>query len=315
MLCSRNDLNDANSSFEMLGGDTLVQDDHNDAPRENSTNDIVVRDMNITNELRLLDLNENNYCEVFLQKLGDRNSFPDECVKGFLESVGGKATKTRSTNVASIREWINCPSTKRPNFFKSKPDLVSLCVRVLKGSKTFYSSKRREELIDLLSEPRNEAENPTLLPSTEPTNNINSSSQSLRDVITKQVISNSVLKPLSGKGRQSTRIGLDNEDQLLKRLLEESCKSDVICTTEQATKRMHVSEIYRPGMVQKVNQKYVKSSIDALGVLMGSDVGDAPELIGIEVKTRTVEETRKPELLIRSNLQRNRRFIRVDYKE
>ena len=137
----------------------------------------------------------------------------------------------------------------------------------------------------------------------------------LQEAIVRQILGNTVLKPLSGSNRQSCRIGLANEETLLKQLLEESSKTSVLCPSEQnIMKLMRVSEIYRPGIVRQTGREYIKSSIDALGVLQGTDDGMGPELVGIEVKTRTEEGTRQPEIAIRSNLQRAQKFVMIDYK-
>ncbi len=99
------------------------------------------------------------------------------------------------------------------------------------------------------------------------------------------------------------------------RLLTESSKLNVLNPGDQNDRTLLVvSEIYRPGMVRKVGKEWVKSSMDALGVLQGATDGDDPRLIGIEVKTRCEETTRQPEIAMRVNLQRGMIFVKINYK-
>ncbi len=53
-------------------------------------------------------------------------------------------------------------------------------------------------------------------------------------------------------------------------------------------------------MVRKNGIEYVKSSIDALGVALGGKEGNGPQLIGIEVETRTEKTPCQPEIFIKS---------------
>ena len=116
--------------------------------------DLIIDTVNLSNELRLVNQNENNYEDLFLSKLSQRFLFSDRCVKTFLELLGGKSVKSRSTNVDKIIEWINCaPKEKRKFYFMKKEDLVNICIMELHGSKTSYISKDRESLMNLLVEP------------------------------------------------------------------------------------------------------------------------------------------------------------------
>jgi len=202
---------------------------------------------------------------------------------------------------------------KRKYYFLSKNALVDCCMRELGGPKTAFSRQTVDDLILLLSQPRValQRDNPTAVPNQRP----DIESNTLSDALIKQIIGGANLKPLSGSGRQNTRIGLDNEIPLLKRLVEESKETKVLLPNEGfSRKHLIVSEIYRPGMAKRVGMDYAKSSIDALGVCVGVELGDEPKLIGIEVKTRTEETTRQPEIQLRSNLQRGERFVKINYK-
>ncbi len=77
---------------------------------------------------------------------------------------------------------------------------------------------------------------------------------------------------------------------------------------------IQVNELYQPGMVRKTGgMEYVKTSIDALGVAVVD--GSNPWVIGIEVKTRTEETTRQPEINIRCNLHQNITFVLIKWQE
>jgi hypothetical protein len=280
--------------------------------------DLIIDTVNLSNELRLVNQNENNYEDLFLSKLSQRFLFSDRCVKAFLELLGGKSVKSRSTNVDKIIEWINCaPKEKRKFYFMKKEDLVNICIMELHGSKTSYISKDRESLMNLLVEPRTLHSIDECTPlSGETYATIPSPSKLLSEVLMKQILSGAFLKPLHGNSRQSIRIGLDNEEPLLIRLIEESKKVNVVIPNENNSKILiEVSEIYRPGMARKNGKDYVKSSIDALGVAIGGTEGDDPQLIGIEVKTRTEETTRQPEICMKSNLHAGNLFVMIKYEE
>lgn len=187
----------------------------------------------------------------------------------------------------------------------------------LHGSKTSYISKDRESLMNLLVEPRtlHSIDERTPL-SGETYATIPSPSKLLSEVLMKQILSGAFLKPLHGNSHQSICIGLDNEEPLLIRLIEESKKVNVVIPNENNRKiSIEVSEIYRPGMVRKNGKDYVKSSIDALGVAIGGTEADDPQLIGIEVKTRTEETTRQPEICMKSNLHAGNLFVMIKYEE
>jgi len=72
-----------------------------------------------------------------------------------------------------------------------------------------------------------------------------------------------------------------------------------------------IEEIYRTGMAQKVGMEHVKSSIDGLGVPVGTD---DRRLFGIELKTRVTENTRRPEIELRTNIQMGYKFVKINYK-
>ena len=238
-------------------------------------------------------MNDSVLNSAFLAILNQPSRFSNECCRRFSMMIGiEKPTKTRKSNEEKIREWVEaCPIEKRQYMFLKKDQLIDRCVAELEGSKTFYGSKKAHELVELLSEPRLGVDS------------LNRSSQtqlgmSLSGHLTKFMIEKAMLKPLSGESRQATRIGLDNEVALLHRLLEDSINHKVILPCERnRVKLMRVKEIYRPGLVQKSDQVYVKTSIDALAVLEIMD--GVHRLVGVEVKTRTTDGTRKPEISMR----------------
>jgi len=217
-----------------------------------------------------------------------------------------KPTKARKSNEDKIRDWVEaCPIESRQYMFLKKDQLIDRCVAELEGSKTFYGSKRANELVELLSEPRLG-------------DSLNRSQTQhgigLSGHLTKLMVEKAMLKPLSGESRQATRIGLNNEEALLNRLLEESLNHKVILPCQRnRVELMRVKEIYRPGLVQKCDQVYVKTSIDALAVLELTD-GDN-RLVGVEVKTRTSDGTRRPEISIRMGHHCANMFVHVPYSE
>lgn len=271
---------------------------------------------NLSEELRQLNTNVDEVTNAFLVKINQRVAFSDGCVHRFLELLGGTPVKARSKNVTMITQWTNLrPVEKRKYFFMKKAQLVSCCVAELGGSKTSYEKHRAEQLIDLLVQHRDVQLNANPTPALTATPIVHPLSQAL----IKQIISLAVLKPLTGGDRQSTRIGLDNEEMLLKRLLAEcnggSCKI-LLPQNNNQTESLNISEVYRPGLVRQSRKHYVKSSIDALGVLVGSVDGTGAELVGIEIKTRvSLETTRSAEINIRATLQRYERFVKIGYTE
>lgn len=268
---------------------------------------------NLSAELRLLHLNQAEHKASFLEKIRNPTCFSDQCCKSFLALIGAKHVKQRKKNEQMIRDWVNLePVEKRKYFFLKKQRLIDLCVTELHGSKTSYSSRKVDDLIELLSQPRVALEvgNDTT-PSREPTQTLTG----LSDNLTKIMVEGALLKPLTGESRQATRIGLENEEPLLCRLLEDSRSKLVMFPFERNREAsFRVTEIYRPGMVRKADQVYVKTSIDALGVLIeASDGREISHLIGIEVKTRTTDNTRMTEINMKMNQQRGKTFVKVPY--
>jgi len=213
----------------------------------------------------------------------------------------------RKPNEDKIRLWVNAdPTEKRQYMFLNKEQLVSRCVAHLEGSKTFYSQKKIPELIELLSAPRIDLDNASGVPH-QPVIGLSGN-------LTKFMIEKAMLKPLSGEGRQATRIGLENEEALLHRLLVDSSTQMVLLPRQSnRVKLMQVMEIYLPGMVQKSSHVYVKTSIDALAILK-NDHGEH-HLVGVELKTRTNDESRKPEVSLRMSLHSSKLFVCVPYSE
>ena len=285
-----------------------------DDDRVNTTveEDRIVDGCNLSEEVRLLNQNQINLTDAFVRKLSSRVLFSDQCCKELLILLGAKPFVARSKNCELIMSWINLvPVEKRKYCFMNKPALVNLCASELKGSKTSYLVQSKDRLMDLLAQPRVALPTQNVAPATAPTG----APSSLSDVLKKQILIGAFLKPLTGGNRQNTRIGLDNEVPLLMRLLTDSSKFNVYNPGDPNDKKLlSVSEIYRPGMVRKVGKEWVKSSIDALGVLQGTADGDEPKLIGIEVKTRCEESTRQPEIAMRMNMQRQMIFVKINYK-
>jgi len=283
-----------------------VEEDSDDSSR--SSSDQIVDGCNLSEEVRTLQLNQDADKATFLAKLQRPSLFSDQCCKSFLLLIGGQSTQQRSKNVEQIVAWVNAmPVEKRKYFFLKKNDLVNLCVSELHGSKTSYSSKRREDLIDLLAQPRD-------LVQASGNASAQTSRLSLSGLLKKHMIEGAFLKPIHGETRRHVRTGLDNEEPLLLRLLEESTTKSILLPADPYREVINkVVEIYRPGMVRMREFPYVKSSIDALGVLVGA--GHGAELIGIEVKTRTVDKTRTADINLKMSLQRGKTFVHINYIE
>jgi len=274
-----------------------------------SDTDVIQDGCNLSQYLRDLKMDDPVTTSAFLVMLSQPSRFSNECCRKFLEMIGmEKPTKIRKSNEAKIREWVEAtPIEKRQYMFLRKDQLVNICVTELNGSKTFYSQKKALELIELLSAPRI---------NTDDANRSSPAQQSLglSGSLTKFMVEKAMLKPLSGDSRQATRIGLENEEALLHRLMEESKSQQVLLPNERnQVKLMQVIEIYRPGLVQKASQVYVKTSIDALAVLQKENGGH--QLVGIEVKTRTNDTTRKPEISLRMSLHLSKMFVNIPYSE
>jgi len=198
----------------------------------------------------------------------------------------------------------------------SKAQLIDCCLAKFHGSKTAYLKKKNDELIDLLAQPQ-QTTNDAQVTSTQAPDLIQEPpSGILSKRLLKEILAASFLKPLTGGDRKNCRIGLENEEALLLRLIEyDSVTLSLLCEAEHNEERLVVAEIYRPGMVRNECKPYMKTSIDALGVLVGTAAGDcSSELIGIELKTRTVDKTRSEEIAFRNNLQRGKKFIKIPYK-
>jgi hypothetical protein len=276
--------------------------------------DTVVDGQNVSLELRLVVQDEDSYSDRFLERLCLPFPFTDNFVGVFLELLGGKRFKNRSSNIAKIKEWIKCtPIEKRAFLFMKKDSLVQVCLAQLRGSKTSYMCKDRDALIDLLVQHQQNPQIPLL--QQEEVALHHPPSPVLSEFLMKEVISGAFLRPMKGSSRLNLRIGLDNEEPLLLHLLSKSKESNVIIPDENnKVICIQVNEIYRPGMVRKTGGKeYIKTSIDALGVAEVD--GSIPRLVGIEVKTRTEETTRQPEINIRCNLHQNQTFALLKWKE
>ncbi len=285
---------------------TEEEEDSDDSSK--SSADQTVDGCNLSEEIRTLHLNQDEYKATFLAKLRQPLLFSDQCCKSFLLLIGGQATQQRTKNVEQIAAWVNVmPVEKRKYIFLKKNDLVNLCISELHGSKTSYTSKRREDLIELLAQPRDLVQDPSNAPTQAPRLN-------LAGLLKKYMIEGAFLKPIHGESRRHVRTGLDNEEPLLLRLLEESTTKNVWLPAEPYREVYNkVLEIYRPGMVRMREFPYVKSSIDALGVLVGASHGAM--LIGIEVKTRTVDKTRSADIDLKMTSQRGKTFVHVEYKK
>jgi UDP-N-acetylglucosamine:LPS N-acetylglucosamine transferase len=82
--------------------------------------------------------------------------------------------------------------------------------------------------------------------------------------------------------------------------------------TKKGTTLYKVQNLYRPGLVQKADAKYCKTTVDAFGPAE-IDSDDEAELVGVEVKTRTTHRTRQQEILTRNrNRNSDDLFIMVE---
>jgi len=125
---------------------------------------------------------------------------------------------------------------------KNKTELVNLCHRRLKGTKKTYSAKTVPELTNLLQAHNNEPRDPR---------------SDLFKRKKKHIIYSSFMNPLTGKGKATSRIGLDNEKSMLTELLKISKTAPVLFPDDmEQSPSIVVEEIYRPGMVMLKNKPY-----------------------------------------------------------
>jgi hypothetical protein len=87
-------------------------------------------------------------------------------------------------------------------------------------------------------------------------------------------------------------VGNLNEGILLANLLNASKEDDGRRTL------FSMSSIYRPGMVEKKNAPYAKTTIDGIGC---ADIYGMRQLVGIEVKTRVTHGRRQEEVIRRQS--------------
>jgi hypothetical protein len=229
-----------------------------------------------------------------------------------VELIGAKPLKTKANNIKLIKTWVNTPNGEAKKYAAMTKDaIIQLCVIELGGKRCSYDDQSKEQLVTLLCQVSN------------------TRMARMTKTIKSTIVSNAAMKPLSTKAKASTRIGLENEEPLLRSLLQESHVQEIFEPHAEGMrfKYLLVHEIYRIGMVKKRNKPYIKASIDALGVLRREDikgmntmantlVGQQPGIIfGIELKTRTEHTTMQPEINAREQLQNGETFICIHYKE
>jgi len=198
-------------------------DDMSISTSSNDVNDvqmeeIVIDGCNLSHELRLLNQNEAYLTTGFLSRLRQRSVFSDQAIKSFLELLGKTPLSSRVKNCNLIEQWIEAPVEKRRYIFMTKVQLVDCCLEKLQGSKTSYQKKKNDELIDLLVQSRETTHDVTHA-TLQATDHL-SPQNVLSERLLKDILTSSFLKPLTGGDRKNCRIGLENEETLLRRLLE-----------------------------------------------------------------------------------------------
>jgi len=199
----------------------------------------------------------------------------------------------------------------------TKASLVVLCQTRLTGTKGSYERMSIEKLVEILS--NHVHVDPTV---------------ALHNSIKKKIIENSFMTPLSGRVKQNCRIGLENESFLLDQLLIQSstvllispsplANSSIQDPSPSLTCSIKVNELYKPGMVMRKEKQFMKDSIDALGiivvhgpqnVMLGNVFQNGIILFGVEIKTRTEESTRLPELECLAVEHQAQPFVIVHYQ-
>lgn len=210
-------------------------------------------------------------------------------LSGYLSRMGGTA-KTRTKCVEAIKEWLQSSVKKRPLLFLTKPQLIEMLAEKQGGSASSYNRFSKPVLIEKLMGNDNE---------------MNSESQLQLKELWKRlvacVLKSTCMPKLTGKGKEYAKLGHKNEELLLKALL--NCRDNP----------HKLNQIVRPGLVSKQNYPYVKTSVDAIGLIKNDD--DDLELVGIELKSRVTNSTYQEEIITRDEMSDGRIYEEIDIEQ
>ena len=190
----------------------------------------------------------------------------NQLLSQYVREMGGNPKQAKTSNKGDILAWLKASHNVRPYVFMSNKDLKTLLAERGDRSKS-YNGVTREALIREL------------------TGGVDEQDGGARKELWKRLIGRilkaTFMPKLVGKGKEYAKIGHKMETPLLNELLH------------HPDNPYRILQIVRPGLVAKSGERYIKTSVDAIGMM---DKVGGPELIGIEIKVRATSATRQDEL-------------------
>jgi hypothetical protein len=197
-------------------------------------------------------------------------------LKGIVSILGGKSVAREQGNIKKVVTFLECNDIfVRPYIIKGKSDLVSIATK--KGfDKDESKIKTSDELAIMLGEHDR---------STGGVSGSEAPMDSLQKDLIRLMLESSFMPKLTAKTKEYCKVGKNNEDPVMRKVLEHS-------NERQTTHKIDVA--YKWGLVEEVERPQNKGSVDFvcggrkdLGGGVFSDEG----LFAVEVKTRTTGAT------------------------